>query len=229
MSGFRYKCENCGHINKKGGERKNYTCSQCLKKTKAILYDESNQTPEVNEQPINSNMDVVEDAEDLTFNVENKNAEFVKPVDSLEVLRSNNITPKEKINQMKNKSLAPETIGKWFEQIDKVIVKKSSPEIWDVTSKEEKNMGEAWADYLNDVLPEVDSTSGKLINAIMLTGITYTPRAFSFYEKYKEKKGRTNKKADEPKPEMSETEKESLKPKNSGEAYYPQGNKNNWV
>ena len=211
-----YKCKFCGVVAQKEKEDiKYYKCKSCGK----LNIFKKQDVPEIIKsdiQDININLSdeslEPDKSEDVKFKVENLKVEIpqiniptgepVKPTNSL----VSNSPP------TSSSGFTPDTVGKYFNAIDKMMVKKAGQEIWDVGKDEEKLMGELWASYGNDKFKEMKPEQNKLLSASIVTGIIYLPRVVEYTLAVidKKKKERTNKKeqttlkVDEVKPEIKE-------------------------
>ena len=227
---IQYICQNCGSLNIKNAPKKTYTCKNCYKKTIATEQPfEQNNTFEQNET--NNN-----EAVDLDFNVIGDDVSFQKT----ETTNPIQNVQQRKTNPIQSKGIPAETIKKYLEQIDTQIKKKAGADIWDISAKEEMNVSEAWASYFEEVMPTVETKTGKLANALILTAVTYAPRSFAFYQEYQKRNPKQKKQKQQETTEQQETENsellgqpqpvqnvQSLKPKDAGRPYYPE-NENNF-
>ena len=235
---IKYKCSNCGKYTRRVYEATSFTCINC--KTRNVVTDQTesirSDQPQTNavadkteENQFAGILDGVDEAsQDVKFKVEPATVDFVKTIESSNsgVAPPNlTLTQKNTVTGSTNNKLTPqtpvwegETFSKFFAMGNEVMVSKSNAEIWDVSKKEEKKLGDLWAEVANAYVPNATAKETKLVLATAGTLAVYLVRTITFVKKYKESKRRnkgTTEQIKEPEPvsrEMTDEEKiEALK------------------
>lgn len=201
MTSFRYKCKKCGSENiKKQPIFNKYRCKSCGERTETDLIS-SEGASEVEQKMADVQQQIAEEeAKKISFNVENVQTTLTEQPKSENspVISSSNTEERVRAGvteTLKKNGFSEDTIKKYFEVVDKMMVGKTSE--WDVTKKEEGLLGELWADYANEKFKEVPPETSKLLLASAATFTVYLPRIAMYVKKLYEQK-HTEKKEEEP-------------------------------
>ena len=195
-----YKCPDCGNdYESKKDKITIFKCKTCNKYIK-IKPDKTTETTTEIKEPENIMSGIMGDdkPQDMKFKVESVQTQFnqtEKPT-----ITTTTTTGKE---IKKPEPWEGDTFANLFGLIDEVMVSKSSLELWNVSKKEEKKLGELWADCANAYAPQASSKEIKLFTAIAGTGAVYLPRGIKFGQAIinKKKKKTEEKKVEEEKKE----------------------------
>ena len=202
-----YKCKKCGQLREAKREIKAYRCKNCNTVQNATLPE--NLVLNVNNEAVNNTItqEVNETPKDINIKTEQVNVEVPKIAEQTTQINQpvNPAFNQQNVNENKVNGLSEDTLTKGFSTVDTIM--KGKTKEWDVTSKEEKLLGEQWASYLNEKYPKVTSEQGKLLVASASTVAVYLPRIFLYVKALydqKKTKQKTETKTEEPENKIEE-------------------------
>lgn len=204
----RYKCKRCSAIyESKREDTKAFRCKSC-----GLSQMAKDKVEDIGGQPSTLIQDVqgIQKADDkpkeINFQTEQINAE-VPSLNQTNAITGIQTNTNQSQKQEGIKGFSDDTIAKYFSALDKMMKGKTNE--WDITDKEEKLLGELWADFANEKYKGISQEQSKLAVAGIATATIYLPRIALYLQRIYEQNKTKKKKQKEQEGENDERQQEN--------------------